>query len=187
MPCQVANESAEIGLHEGGAVHLFAEGIAEQVVKADVASLYPSLMRTYQIGPACDRLGVLLSILSRLTDLRLAHKAAMKILVNSAYGYMAAGSMALFADARAAGEVTQRGREVLAQVVEALRRRGMALIEGDTDGVYFAVPGGWMEEQERELVDEIAGGIASGYSTGIRGTIQSDVQSRGEKLCSADL
>ncbi len=182
LPRQVANESAEIGLHEGGAVHLFAEGIAEQVVKADVASLYPSLMRTYQIGPAGDRLGVLLSILSRLTDLRLAHKAAakaaipgsveanahdatqaaMKILVNSAYGYMAAGSMALFADARAAGEVTQRGREVLAQVVEALRRRGMALIEGDTDGVYFAVPGGWMEEQERELVDEIAAGLPAG-------------------------
>ncbi len=182
LPRQVANESAEIGLHEGGAVHLFAEGIAEQVVKADVASLYPSLMRTYQIGPAGDRLGVLLSILSRLTDLRLAHKAAakaaipgsveanahdatqaaMKILVNSAYGYMAAGSMALFADARAAGEVTQRGREVLAQVVEALRRRGMALIEGDTDGVYFAVPGGWTEEQERELVDEIAAGLPAG-------------------------
>ncbi len=182
LPRQVANESAEIGLHEGGAVHLFAEGIAEQVVKADVASLYPSLMRTYQIGPAGDRLGVLLSILSRLTDLRLAHKAAakaaipgsveanahdatqaaMKILVNSAYGYMAAGSMALFADARAAGEMTQRGREVLAQVVEALRRRGMALIEGDTDGVYFAVPGGWTEEQERELVDEIAAGLPAG-------------------------
>src|SRR5438034_2552792 len=182
LPCQAANESAENGLHEGGAVHLFAEGVAEQVVKADVASLYPSLMRTFQIGPSCDRLGVLLNILSRLTDLRLAHKAAaqaaiagsveanahdatqaaMKILVNSAYGYMAAGSMALFADARAAGEVTQRGREVLAQVVEALRRRGMALIEGDTDGVYFAVPGGWMEEQERELVDEIAAGLPAG-------------------------
>ena len=78
LPCQAANESAENGLHEGGAVHLFAEGIAEQVVKTDVASLYPSLMRTYQIGPACDHLGVLLSILSRLTDLRLAHKAAAK-------------------------------------------------------------------------------------------------------------
>src|SRR5205807_1618667 len=156
LPCQAANESAENGLHEGGAVHLFAEGIAEQVVKTDVASLYPSLMRTYQIGPACDHLGVLLSILSRLTDLRLAHKAAakraavgsieanmhdatqaaMKILINAAYGYMGAGSMALFADGRAAGEVTQRGRKVLNQVVEALRHRGMALIEGDTDGVY---------------------------------------------------
>ena len=95
-----------MGLHEGGAVHLFAEGVAMQVVKADVASLYPSLMRTFQIGPSCDRLGALLGILDRLTDLRLAHKAAakmaapgsvesnlheatqaaMKILINAAYG-----------------------------------------------------------------------------------------------------
>jgi DNA polymerase I len=182
LPCQAANESAENWLHEGGAVHLFAEGIAEQVVKTDVASLYPSLMRTYQIGPACDHLGVLLSILSRLTDLRLAHKAAakraavgsieanmhdatqaaMKILINAAYGYMGAGSMALFADSRAAGEVTQRGRKVLNQVVEALRQRGMALIEGDTDGVYFAVPTGWSEEQERALVDEVAAELPEG-------------------------
>src|SRR5713226_6625597 len=32
--------------HEGGATYLLAEGVAEHVVKADVDSLYPSLMRT---------------------------------------------------------------------------------------------------------------------------------------------
>src|SRR5437763_4140987 len=174
-PRQSAGQESGQGLHEGGPVHLFAEGVAEHVVKADVASLYPSLMRTYQIGPACDRLGVLLTILGRLTDLRLAHKsaareatpgsveanhhdatqAAMKILVNAAYGYMGAGSMALFADSYAAGEVTRRGREILTQVVDALRKRGMALIEADTDGVYFAVPSDWNEEQERTLVAEV--------------------------------
>jgi DNA polymerase I len=63
LPYRASTTSAEDGLHAGGAVHLFAEGVAEQVVKADVASLYPSLMRTFQIGPSCDRLGVLLSIL----------------------------------------------------------------------------------------------------------------------------
>src|SRR5438128_1226316 len=78
LPRQSQSQAGENGLHEGGAVHLFAEGVAEHVVKADVASLYPSLMRTFQIGPACDRLGVLLSILSRLTDLRLSHKAAAR-------------------------------------------------------------------------------------------------------------
>src|SRR2546430_7780820 len=78
VPCQAATQSSETGLHEGGAVHLLATGIAEQVVKADVASLYPSLMRTFQIGPACDRLGVLLNVLASLTDLRLAHKAAAR-------------------------------------------------------------------------------------------------------------
>lgn len=169
-------------LHEGGAVHLFATGIAEHVVKADVASLYPSLMRTYNIGPECDRLGVLLHLVSKLTDLRLGHKtamrtatrgslefglhdanqAAMKILINSAYGYLGAGKMALFADRRAAGEVTRRGREILDQVVAGLRERGMALLEADTDGVYFAVPSDWTEQQERALVAEIAALLPDG-------------------------
>jgi len=182
LPRRSADQGGEAGLHEGGAVHLFAEGVAEHVVKADVASLYPSLMRTFRIGPVCDRLGVLLSILGRLTDLRLAHKAAakaappgsveanlheatqaaMKILVNSAYGYMGAGSMALFADSRAAGEVTRRGRATLDQVLAALRQRGMALIEADTDGVYFAVPTDWSEEQERELVAHIGSELPAG-------------------------
>ncbi len=78
LPYQASQQEGEQGLHEGGATLLFAEGIAEQVVKADVASLYPSLMRTFQIGPACDHLGVLLSILGRLTDLRLTHKATAR-------------------------------------------------------------------------------------------------------------
>jgi DNA polymerase, archaea type len=182
LPRQSVNQSSSNGMHEGGAVHLFAEGVAEHVVKADVASLYPSLMRTYQIGPACDHLGVLLSILGRLTDLRLSHKAsakqatpgsleanthdatqaAMKILVNAAYGYMGAGSMALFADMRAADEVTKRGRELLSQVINALQGRGMALIEADTDGVYFAVPSTWDEEQERALVAEVGAELPEG-------------------------
>ena len=162
--------------HEGGAVYLFATGIARHVVKADVASLYPSLMRTYQIGPACDEAGALLTALTMLLDLRLHHKdaarhaapnsaerdhhsalqAAMKLLINSAYGYMGAGSMALFADKRAADEVTRRGRELLDQVCAALRERGAALIEADTDGVYVAVPEDWAEAQERAMVREVA-------------------------------
>lgn len=176
------DEDSDHGMHEGGAVYLFATGIAEHVVKADVASLYPSLMRSFRIGPACDHLGVLLGILDRLTDLRLAHKAAarsavpgsleadmhdatqaaMKILINAAYGYMGAGSMALFADMRAADEVTKRGREVLSQVLDALRQQGMALIEADTDGVYFAVPASWTEEQERQLVADIGAQLPAG-------------------------
>src|SRR5713101_1761578 len=182
LPQQGTNQDPTQGSHEGGAVYLFATGIAEHVVKADVASLYPSLMRSFRIGPACDRLGVLLGILDRLTNLRLWHKAAarsaapgsleanmhdatqaaMKILINAAYGYMGAGSMALFADMHAADEVTRRGREVLTQVLDALREKGMALIEADTDGVYFAVPASWTEEQERQLVAEIGAELPAG-------------------------
>ena len=86
----------------------------------------------------------------------------MKLLINSAYGYMGAGSMALFADRRAADEVTRRGREILDQVVAALRVRGVALIEADTDGVYFAVPEGVSEGDERALVAEVASELPAG-------------------------
>jgi DNA polymerase I len=168
--------------HAGGAAYLFATGVAQQVVKADIASLYPSLMRLYNIGPTCDPLGVLVALVDRLTDLRLHHKsaartlspnsleggrhhaiqAAMKLVINSAYGYMGAGEMALFGDPQAADEVTRRGREVLDGVVEALRVRGVALIEADTDGVYFAVPFGWTEVQERTLVAEVGATLPKG-------------------------
>lgn len=151
-------------------------------MKADIASLYPSLMRSYNIGPACDPLGVLVGLVDRLTDLRLHHKAAaraaspdsleggrhhaiqaaMKLVINSAYGYMGAGQMALFGDPAAADEVTRRGREVLDGVVAGLQERGMVLIEADTDGVYFGVPFGWTESQERALVSEVAATLPAG-------------------------
>src|SRR5688500_11895669 len=108
-----AREPGDGTPHSGAALRLFATGVARRVVKADVASLYPSLMRAYGIGPARDRLGVLLALVDRLLDQRLAAKAAgrrapansparhthealsaaMKIVINSAYGYLGAASL----------------------------------------------------------------------------------------------
>ena len=61
--------------HSGAALHLFASGVAHRVVKADVASLYPSLMRQWRIGPARDRLGAMLALVDRLVEQRLSAKA----------------------------------------------------------------------------------------------------------------
>jgi DNA polymerase elongation subunit (family B) len=163
--------------HSGAALHVFATGVARRVVKADVASLYPSLMRAYRIGPARDHLGVMLALVDRLVELRLSAKAsaraapagsaeryaheamsaAMKLVVNSAYGYLAAGGeLTRFADVHAANEVTRRGRETLGLMCRELAARGVTLIEADTDGVYFAVPEGWSEADERRVVAEVA-------------------------------
>jgi DNA polymerase elongation subunit (family B) len=162
--------------HSGAALHLFASGVAHHVVKADVASLYPSLMRSYRIGPVRDRLGVLLALVDGLVERRLdaktrgraapagsterytheAMSAALKIVVNSAYGYLAAGGLTRFADVHAANEVTRRGREVLALMCRQLAARDVTLLEADTDGVYFAVPQGWSEDDERRVVAEVA-------------------------------
>ena len=171
-----AHEQGDGTPHSGAALHLFASGAAHRVVKADVASLYPSLMRAYRIGPSRDRLGVLLALVDRLVERRLLAKAnaraatpesaeqhteeatsaALKIVVNSAYGYMAAGGLTRFADVHAANEVTRRGREVLALMCRELAARGVTLIEADTDGVYFAVPENWTEADERRVVADVA-------------------------------
>ena len=171
-----AHEEGDGTVHSGAALHLFAIGVAHRVVKADVASLYPSLMRAYRIGPARDSIGALLAIVDRLVEQRLdakaharaapggsaerhAHEAmsaAMKIVVNTAYGYLAAGgSLTRFADVHAANEVTRRGRETLGLMCRELAARGVTLLEADTDGVYFAVPGDWTEVDERRVVAEV--------------------------------
>ena len=163
--------------HSGAALHLFATGVARRVVKADVASLYPSLMRAYRIGPARDHLGAMLALVDRLVERRLSAKAsaraapagsaeryaheamsgAMKLVVNSAYGYLAAGGeLTRFADVHAANEVTRHGRETLELMCREFSARGVTLLEADTDGVYFAVPEGWDEADERRVVAEVA-------------------------------
>ncbi|WXH27734.1 hypothetical protein WA016_01659 [Myxococcus stipitatus] len=171
-----AHEEGDGTPHNGAALHLFATGVARRVVKADVASLYPSLMREYRIGPKRDKLGALLALVDRLVDQRLAAKrraraaapgtterhenealsAAMKLIVNSAYGYLGAVGLTRFSDVHAANEVTRRGRAVLALLCRELARRGVTLLEADTDGVYFAVPEDWREEDERRVVSDVA-------------------------------
>src|SRR5258707_10312995 len=79
-----------------------------------------------------------------------ATSAAMKLVVNTAYGYLAAGGeLTRFADVHAANEVTRRGRELLDLMCREFQARGVTRLEADTDGVYFAVPPGWTEVEER--------------------------------------
>src|SRR5262249_31312093 len=171
-----AHQASDGTPHSGAGLHLFAAGVAHRIVKADVASLYPSLMREYRIGPARDRLGALLAIVDRLVDHRLAAKAraraappgsperyaseamsaAMKLVINSAYGYLGAAGLTRFSDVHAANTVTRHGREVLALLCRELAARGVTLLEADTDGVYFAVPETWSEADERRAVAEVA-------------------------------
>jgi DNA polymerase elongation subunit (family B) len=171
-----AHQPSDGTAHTGAALHLFATGVAHRIVKADVASLYPSLMRQYRIGPSRDRLGAFLSLVDQLVQQRLAAKgraraavagsaerfadealsSAMKLVVNSAYGYLGAGSLTRFSDVHAANEVTRRGRALLDLLCRELSARGVTLLEADTDGVYFCVPAVWSEADERRVVSEVA-------------------------------
>ncbi len=170
--------------HEGGAVQLFQRGVARNAVKADIASLYPSIMRVHRIGPRCDTLQVLLELVEQMTKTRLEHKkiaksvpkdhadfahadamqAALKLIINSAYGYLAAGDMALFADRAAADEITLTGRRILETVITGLRLRGVTLLEADTDGVFFALPDGINELEARDLVQQVSDSLTDGIN-----------------------
>ncbi|MPZ15474.1 MAG: hypothetical protein GEU73_13810 [Chloroflexi bacterium] len=156
------------------------------MVKADVASLYPSIMLAEQISPSRDELGAFLAVLDELTQLRLHHKAqarrteesperrsfhdamqsAMKVLINSFYGSLGA-NFALFCDKAAAERVTRRGREILQLVLEELQRRGATLIEADTDGVLFSLPPRseghpWTYDDELALIEDVARAMPTG-------------------------
>ncbi|HEU4753565.1 MAG TPA: DNA polymerase domain-containing protein, partial [Armatimonadota bacterium] len=139
----------------GGYTQLCESGVLHRVVKADVESLYPSIMLRYGIRPASDRLEIFLPLLEELTGRRLEAKAnarrrgpraaywdglqsSFKVLINSFYGYL--GAPFNFNDYQAATQITTTGRQLVQEVAAELERTGSRVIEIDTDGVYFVPP-----------------------------------------------
>lgn len=164
----------EVEQFAGGLTAQEHEGCAYGVFHCDVASLYPSLIIAYDLGPEFDRLGIFKGLLETLRDFRLLTKSrekqakeekeaaffgnlqtTFKILINSFYGYLGFGQ-GHFADFEKAAEVTRRGRELLTRMMDWLRAEGAQILEVDTDGIYF-VPSerfsdeGWIERLNQEL------------------------------------
>ncbi len=160
--------------YPGGYTEVRLTGVIPRVVKADVESLYPSIMLLHRIAPASDRLGVFLPALEELTRRRLEAKAQLrqaadpiaraywdgiqgsfKVLINSFYGYL--GANFPFNDFDAARRVTEEGRKIAVQIIEALEKTGSKVIEVDTDGVYFQPPESVQgQEAEEAYVQQIA-------------------------------
>ena len=177
---QAIPETSPSSSAEGGYVEVREKGLLRRVVKADVESLYPSLMLTHKIAPASDTLGVFLPALKALTIKRLDAKKrsaaaqspadfsywdgmqnSFKVLINSFYGYL--GSTFHFSDNRAAAKVTALGRELVQKVAEEMSREGSRIIEIDTDGIYFVPPDRVAgEKAEREYIEKIARNLPAG-------------------------
>jgi len=178
----------EKGDFEGGYTDVFQQGVVNNVVHCDVASLYPSLMLAYQLGPAQDTLGIFLPLLKDLRAFRLeakkrAHTAAdpherdyyqalqqtFKVLINSFYGYLGA-DLHNFSDPSLAAEITRRGRAIIRQMIEWLRVRGAEPIEIDTDGIYFVPPPAMTsEDQFAQLVKELSDHLPEGLEVEMDG------------------
>jgi DNA polymerase elongation subunit (family B) len=138
----------------GGFSKSFGEGVFENVLHFDVASLYPSLLIQIGRDPVNDSLGAMIPLLKELRAYRLEYKEkartatdpavkaefdarqnSFKILINSFYGYLGFAG-ARFADGDLAAEVTLRGRELLQGLIAWFEENGHSVLEADTDGLY---------------------------------------------------
>lgn len=116
-----------------GAISMGKPGIYDYVCKADVASLYPSIMLQYNIhDEKKDPFNYTIKMLTYFRDERLKNKKlaketeekyyddmqnAQKIMINSMYGFLGAGFL-LYNYPEGASAVTRNGREILLKGVE---------------------------------------------------------------------
>lgn len=182
----------EIGQQNmGGFTEVFLKGILGPIVYADVESLYPSIMLSYDICPKSDELRIFPKILTDLKDLRFAAKkkakeekengdnalaanydamqSSFKILINAMYGYLGF-SIGIFNDYDEADRVTTTGQEIARRMIKEFESRGCKVIEVDTDGILF-VPPPHIQSKEDEimLVNEVSGVMPKGITIGYDG------------------
>jgi DNA polymerase elongation subunit (family B) len=167
--------------YPGGYTEVRVTGVVSPIVKADVESLYPSLMLTRRIKPASDTLDIFLPLLSELTNRRLAAKAearvaakgtrehaywdglqnSYKTLINSFYGYI--GGPFYYNDFDAARAVTEAGQEIVKRIADELEATGSRVVEIDTDGVYFRPPDNVRsEDDELAYIEQIGRALPDG-------------------------
>jgi DNA polymerase elongation subunit (family B) len=172
----------------GGYTDIFYTGIFENVVHADIESLYPSIMINFKIAPKKDELGIFLQMLELLTKMRIEAKhkmknstsqeekskydaiqSSLKILINSFYGYLGY-SRALFNDYESADKVTTTGQKILKKLISEITSRGGKVIEADTDGIYFIPPDNYSSEENAEkFVKEIGAKLPEGINLAYNG------------------
>ena len=147
----------------GGFVMKSKPGIYDNVIVCDFKSLYPSLMRTFNIDPLSfargktskdyveapngarfdKKEGLLPNILKNLWKARDVMKKennqtgsyAIKIHMNSMYGVLANPSCRFF-DFDLANAITTFGREIIQSAAELIREKGFDVIYGDTDSIF---------------------------------------------------
>jgi len=173
----------------GGYTDIFYTGVFENVVHADIESLYPSIMINFKIGPRKDEAGIFLQMLESLTKMRLEAKhkmksattpeerakydaiqSAFKILINSFYGYLGY-SRAIFNDYESADKVTMTGQKILKKLIFEITNKGGKVIEADTDGIYFIPPKEFSSNEEKalEFVKDVGSTLPEGINLAFNG------------------
>ena len=155
--------SGQAGDSPGGFVMDSRPGLYRNVLVLDFKSLYPSIIRSFQIDPLgliqglqendavngykgaqfSRNQSILPDIIGDLWAARDVAKAnnnmplstSIKIVMNSCYGVLGS-SVCRFYDQRLASSITLRGHAILNQTKDLIQQQGMQVIYGDTDSVF---------------------------------------------------
>jgi len=173
---------------KGGALLDPQPGIFRDVAVYDFKSLYPSLIRTFQLDPLAHaeagadgveapngarfaRSGAILpSVIEQFMASREAAKQrgdrhadqAIKIMMNALFGVLGAASCRFF-DPAVANAITGFGQQTLHWTRDVFRDEGVSVIYGDTDSVFVQLTRGGDEarQQAEELRDRVQATIAA--------------------------
>ena len=186
-----ANDSH--GTSPGGHVLDSRPGLYENVLLLDFKSLYPSIVRTFQVDPLglaepgddpvpgfegarfAREGGILPALIGELAavreEARGAHDAplsqAVKIIMNSFYGVLGT-SGCRFHDARLASSITRRGHEVMQRSRERIEARGQQVIYGDTDSLFVLLGNGVPAAEARATGNAMARELNDWWRTTLR-------------------
>ncbi|MCS5637163.1 MAG: DNA polymerase II, partial [Myxococcota bacterium] len=197
-----ANRGADVS---GGSVLEPVAGLARDVAVYDFKSLYPSLMRTFNIDPLALARGtrevagaaivapngarlsreeaILPRILERFMERREAAKQrgdrhgdqAIKIMMNSMFGIFAAPACRFFSP-DLANAITGFGQQTLAWTCESFDAQGVKVLYGDTDSVFVQLPETEGQRPRRELAEEFRRVVAQEIVQRIRAEYDVDAK-----------
>lgn len=161
----------------GGYVMESKPGIYENILVFDFKSLYPSLMRTFNIDPLSfgkkgikapnnaefsSEEGIMPEIIEELLEVREDYRKkkdeigryAVKILLNSFFGVMAS-PMCRFFSLNMANAITLFAQFFIKKTAVELEKRGYEVIYSDTDSCFVVCKDKNPDEAGRELVIEM--------------------------------
>lgn len=176
--------SAEDYLHSpGGFVMDSIPGMHDNILVFDFKSLYPSIIRTFNVDPIALQEGLRLpametipgfrggqfsrdtSILATIVDdLWTAREKAkkqnnavwsnaIKIIMNSFYGVLGSAGCRFY-DTRLASSITMRGHWILAESKIWFEEKGLNVIYGDTDSIFISLQGSTVQPKDAAALEQ---------------------------------
>jgi len=169
--CNTINFDNKYERIKGGFVRDSIPGIYENVNLFDFKSLYPSIIRTFNIDPLSfspegtitapngakflNADGILPMLIQRLWNERdkakrernMTKSNAIKIIMNSFFGVLA-NPMCRFFSLDMANGITSFGQHIIKLTAEKFEERGYKVIYGDTDSIFIETKAASLEEAQ---------------------------------------